>query len=79
MLTNSPSFPDPRLITEYKFCGYPSGAQSRKLAFSHASMHKHSHVHKYIQTREHRMGGGSRKITASLIAGQATEEGEGPP
>lgn len=55
-------FQTPRLITEYKFSERVSfWCTVEKISFL-LYMHKHSHIHKYIQTQD---GGvcGSRKIT----------------
>lgn len=64
----------PRLITEYKFSAYPSGAQERKLAFL-SYMHKHSHLHKYIQTCKHKDGGAAAGKSQCIINCRADSEG----
>lgn len=77
MLTNSPSFPNPPLITEYKFNTSPSAPTVEKISF----LLHFAYINTYkAPTQDGRGGGGSRKnYHAALIAGQAIKERGRPP
>lgn len=81
MLTNSPSFPDPASLPNTNSVDILLVHCRVKLAFSHTCKHAQTQSLTYKYKRANTGWGGwfQGNCCASLIAGQAMKEGEGPP
>lgn len=83
MLTISPSFPDPAFFYWIQIQWLSLRRTVEKISLD-SYIQAHNYIHEYIQMRKHRIEEGGcvcfqDNHCASLIAGQAIKEGQGPP